>query len=314
VGVVPLVTQSRCFGVIPARTLRSLSGKHSCRFDLVVSRTQRPATIAAVWEALRSDQSWDVLEALDVPKGAAFEDLTAHAVADGYLVARWPTLLSPYLSIPLNGDDPYSHCPRHYKKVRARLENSLRRLNGVGDVRFEVATTDHTEALQRFITMELSGWKGARGSAIGCAKSTTTFYHRIAQTFATAEALRIYTLWVNQTAVAMEVGLVTNGTYFSPKATYNEDFASFSPGHLLTRYIIRDLALNGIGRYDFLGPRARHKTIWAGEVLPHANYRVFRPTLLGRMRYAAVAHIAPILRRAKRRLGTDPQIIGTSKL
>jgi CelD/BcsL family acetyltransferase involved in cellulose biosynthesis len=172
---------------------------------------------------------------------------------------------------------------------------------------FECATTDYADALNRFIRIEMSGWKGARGSAIGCSDRTLLFYKRIADEFAEAGKLRMYTLWLDHTAIAMELGLVTDGTYFSPKATYDERFASFSPGHLLTQHIISDLACTNISKYDFLGPHARHKALWAGEVLPHANYRIFRPSFLGHMRHLLVGEIAPLIRRAKRTLLADPQ-------
>jgi CelD/BcsL family acetyltransferase involved in cellulose biosynthesis len=248
-----------------------------------------------------------VLEALDVPDGGAYEELTAQAARDGYLVSRWPTLLSPYLHIPKKSADPFTHCPNRYRKPRARLQSSMRRLATKGEVVFECETSAHHVALCRFITMEMAGWKGARGSAIGCSQQTIRFYTQVAEEFAKSGGLRIYTLWLNQTPVAMELGLENNGTYFAPKATYDERFGSFSPGHLLTRHIISDLAERGIDRYDFLGPRARHKTLWAGDVLPHAHYLIFRPTFLGKIRHIAIDKIAPLLRSTKHRFRSDPQ-------
>jgi CelD/BcsL family acetyltransferase involved in cellulose biosynthesis len=306
-GVIPLVRDTRCFGTLPARTLRSLSGKHSCRFDCIVSKQDHSATIEAAWQSLRADISWDVLEALDVPDGGAFEDLSAQAAKDGYLVSKWPTLLSPYLPVSESPADPFIQSPNRYRKARARLQSSLRRLATNGDVAFKCDSSDCRSALHRFVTMEMAGWKGVRGSAIGCSKQAMTFYSQVVEEFAKTGSLRIYTLWLNQTPVAMELGLVVDRTYFAPKATYDEQFASFSPGHLLTRHVISDLAEHGISRYDFLGPRARHKTLWAGEVLPHAHYLIFSPTFLGQLRHIAVDKVAPLLRNAKRRFVPDPQ-------
>lgn len=308
-AVLPFIEKSSCFRGIPAKTLRSLSGKHSCRFDVVASDHDRCETAFFAWQTLRTDPNWDVIEAVDVPEGANFEELVECAKSDGYLIAKWPTVMSPYLSIPIDGTDPFLNCPPKYKSARSRLKRAQQRLQAKGNVAFEVTTTDGKEAMQRFVALESSGWKGAQGSAIGSTIKTTEFYNRIAESFSRAGFLRIYTLWLNDTPVAMELGLVHGGTYFSPKAAYQEAFSACSPGHLLTRHIIADLAHNGISRYDFLGPRARHKTLWAGEILPHAHYLIFRPTPVGRLRHVLVHKIAPLLRRAKYALRGDPQAL-----
>ena len=309
-GVLPFVERTRCFHGIPARTLRSLSGKNSCRFDIVVSQRNRERIASLSWDILRTNPNWEVLEALDVPEGGAFEDVAACAQSDGYLIAKWPTLLSPYLEIPTDGTDPFTNCPGKHRNARKRLKKALERLQAKGTVRFEATTSNATEAMQRLITLESSGWKGARGSAIGSRSETREFYSKIAESFSLTGLLRIYTLWMNETPVAMELGLVHGGRYFSPKAAYDENFASSSPGHLLTRHIITDLAQHNIGRYDFLGPRARYKTVWAGAVRPHAHYRIFRPTIAGRLRHVIVGTIAPLAKQAKYAIRGDPQDVG----
>jgi CelD/BcsL family acetyltransferase involved in cellulose biosynthesis len=306
-AVLPFVRKSSCFGGVPGRTLRSLSGKHSCRFDVVVADAHQMEALSSVWRALTTNSDWDVIEAQDVPQGGAFEQLVFFAKSEGYLVAKWPTLFSPYLRIPIDGTDPYAHCLAHYKKTRHRLKKSLQRLETRGNVTFEVTCSDPRAALQRFITLEASGWKGAKGSAIGSAAPTREFYTEVCDTLATTGSLRIYTSWLDQTPIAMELGLIEGSSYFSPKATYDESFSAFSPGHLLTHHIIGDLAHLGVKRYDFLGPKARYKMIWASNVRPHATYRIFRPSCAGRVRYLLVDKIAPLLRQTKRAIRGDPQ-------
>ena len=75
IGALPLVRRKTFFGGLPARTLHSLSNVHSCRFDLSCASVHRENAAHAIWDVLRADDSWDVIEAQHVPVGGAFESL-----------------------------------------------------------------------------------------------------------------------------------------------------------------------------------------------------------------------------------------------
>ena len=105
----------------------------------------------------------------------------------------------------------------------------------------------------------------------------------------------------------MELAFVTENKCYSPKIAYDETLSKFGPGQILAKRAIQDLADAGIEKYDLLGPRARHKTMWAGDVRPHAHCFIFRPTLAGTSYYLLATRIGPTLRRAKYRRYGDPQ-------
>lgn len=309
-GVIPFIRRNYSFGGIPARTLSSLSGIHSCRFDFVVDQNDLNGVVTAAWKGLKENRSWDVIEAFNIPDGGAFEALMLAAQNDGYLVAQWPTLLTPYLRLPAKGEDPQRNSPEKYKQSRSRLKNYYKKLERHGTPTFTV-TTAFTEAwFERFLEMEQTGWKGARGGAVACNPTVKEFYRRALSQAAAAQQLRVYSLEVGDELVAMEIGLTVNERrYYSPKVSYNERFANCSPGQLLTRHIVNDLVQEEFELYDFLGPRARHKCVWAGDIRKHANCFILRPTVAGRMRYALIAKVAPEVRKLKYRLWGDPQQI-----
>jgi CelD/BcsL family acetyltransferase involved in cellulose biosynthesis len=306
-GVVPFITRAACFGCIPARTLRSLSGKHSCRFDGLASPAKEPAVAESAWQALKSDPWWDAIEALDVPADAVFHEIASLAAADGFPVANWPTLLSPYLPITTAGRDPFTHCPPKHRKTRRRIDNALHKLQKQGPVTLEASTEVNEAMLERFIALEAAGWKGANKSAIGSSSQASEFYRQINTRLSQTGSLLMYTLWCNQQVVAMELGLLEGKTYYSPKVAYAEQFSSFSPGHILTKLIIEDLTTRGVKRYDFLGPRARHKSIWTEHVRPHGHILIFRPTIAGRIRFTFIDTIATKMRHVRRSFRPDPQ-------
>jgi CelD/BcsL family acetyltransferase involved in cellulose biosynthesis len=308
-GVLPLMTARSFFLCkIPARTLRSMSGLHSCRFDLTTHQLARQEVAGVMWQQLSADPSWDVIEALDIPTGGNFDELLQIALREGYLVSRWRTRLSPYLSLPRAGAEPFSNCPHRYRKARARLAGARQRLSQLGGVRFEAITRPEERHIQTFIDLEASGWKGRSGGAIANRLATRSFYLELARNPELRGMSRVYSLWVDRTPVAMELGLVMKGRYYSPKACYNEDFSSFSPGHLLVSDIIKALSQEGIHHYDFLGAWAKYKAVWAGGISEHSNCYIFRPSLRGRFLYTLVEQVASRVRRVKWHFLGDPQV------
>jgi CelD/BcsL family acetyltransferase involved in cellulose biosynthesis len=307
VGVLPLMRRRAFFGNAPARVLRSLSGIHSCRYDFVCEQEDEESTSFAAWKALLSDRSWGVIEALGVPEDGAFAAIMKHAEHDGYLTARWPTLLSPYLTIPQTGQDPLANCPQKHKKDRKRLDKYQARLGDAGAVEFEVFYEYRPDIFKQFVTMEAAGWKGDRGGAINCNPVTQSFYQELLPRAATQGHVRFCALKVGDTRVAMEMSFVCAGQCFSPKITYNEEFSRCAPGQLLARKSISELARRGCRKYDLLGPRARYKTIWAGDARQHSHCYIFRPSLLGAAYRSGIRDAAPLLRRLKYRLYGDPQ-------
>lgn len=310
-GILPLMRSRNFWGKLPARSLRGLSGIHSCRFDFICDPNQSDRIAESAWRVLEEDRSWNVIEAHHVPEGSGFEALMRHADRAGYLVARWPTLLSPYLNVPVGEKDGLQNCPARYKKDRKRLESRLRQLRQEGEVSFEVLNDFDEKFFEEFLALEGAGWKGKAGGAIACDPTIIEFYREALRRASSRGHVRMCALSLNGRRVAMELALVTDNRCYSPKIAYDETLSRFGPGQLMVRHIIQYLADRGIEKYDFLGPRARHKALWAGEVRPHANCFIFRPTLAGTAYYLLAARVGPMLKRAKYRRYGDPQSLGS---
>jgi CelD/BcsL family acetyltransferase involved in cellulose biosynthesis len=307
VGIAPFVSSPSFFANVPARTLRSLSGIHSCRFDLV-HREKDPSDLTdALWRSLRERPGWDVIEALDVPSDGAFMQLVERAGHDGFLTGTWSTRKSPYLPLPPQGEDPFRNCPTNFRSFRNRLKSKLKKLRQEGAVSFDLHTTEYHDALTQFFTLESSGWKGSKGSSIASNVSLIKFYSSIADEYALRGRLRMYSLTLDSKPIAMHLGLLMDGCYYAPKVAYDETFARFSPGQLLVQHVIADLPREGVERYDFLGPRAVWKSVWTDHIREHYNCYIFRPGIKGRCLHALTMRGGALARRIRYRLKGDPQ-------
>ena len=107
----------------------------------------------------------------------------------------------------------------------------------------------------------------------------------------------------------MEIAFIIDGVYYSPKVAYDEEFAVYSPGHLLVRWIISSSVKRGILQYDMLGPRARYKCIWASDIREHANCYIIRPSVTGKIYHHFLTRVAPTMRRVKYSIWGDPQAV-----
>lgn len=309
IGALPLIRQRTFFGGLPARTLRSLSNVHSCRFDLSCSSDHREAAAHAIWDVLRADDSWDVIEAQHVPVGGAFESLMKLAAYDGYLIGKWPTLLSPYMTIPLGTADIFAGCPERFAGFRRTHLKSLKKLEKQGTVTCVAVSRFDTAFFDAFVAMEGSGWKGRAGGAIACDPTVEAFYRNMLRRASDAGHLLCHSLNLDGRPIAMDIGLMMNGRYYSPKIAYDEAFSKYAPGQLLIRHTINNVAELGGERYDFVGPRSHHKAFWTDSVREHATYYIFRAGWSGFARYVATMKVGPRLRRLKRWRYGDPQEI-----
>jgi CelD/BcsL family acetyltransferase involved in cellulose biosynthesis len=134
------------------------------------------------------------------------------------------------------------------KKLK-ELRRQRNRLAEHGAVAFEVArtTAEMATAVEAFLTLEASGWKGQRGTALSQDVGDAAFVRRATSALAETGQCEIVTLRAGETPVAAAVVLRHQDRAFYFKLGVDERFAKFSPGVQLTleltRYLCADPAI-----------------------------------------------------------------------
>jgi CelD/BcsL family acetyltransferase involved in cellulose biosynthesis len=301
-AVLPFVERETLFCGLPVRMLQGAANTHSCRFDLLrAANGDGEAAVQDLWNVLRDRAEWDVIELPLIPQGGAAESLLAAAKQDGYLTGQWESLCSAY--IPLAGITDASSIPRdaHFRQnLRRRLAKAKKRW----PVELTHVRTADPNALQRFYEVEKSGWKGKDRTAIDCSDSTRRFYDEIASVAARFGYCSIYLLHFGDRVVAGHFGLSFAGRYYSPKVAYDEEYASYGPGHLIVEAILGDILPQRFEEFDFLGHWMPWKGEWARHGRTHSTCYIFRPGLLGHtlysLRFRLLKSLRPIVRRVKK--------------
>jgi CelD/BcsL family acetyltransferase involved in cellulose biosynthesis len=128
------------------------------------------------------------------------------------------------------------------KKLK-ELRRQRHRLAEHGAVDFEVARTREqvTAALETFLALEASGWKGKRGTALINDAGDAAFIRRAAPALAATGQCEIVSLRAGSTPVAAAIVLRQQTRAFYFKLGIDERFAKFSPGVQLTLDLTRHL-------------------------------------------------------------------------
>jgi CelD/BcsL family acetyltransferase involved in cellulose biosynthesis len=128
------------------------------------------------------------------------------------------------------------------KKLK-ELRRQRHRLAEHGALSFEVARSpqDMARAIETFLAIEASGWKGRRGTALVQVEGDAVFIRRATTRLAESGQCEIVTLRVSDTPVASGIVLRHLARAFFFKLGVDERFAKFSPGVQLTLELTRHL-------------------------------------------------------------------------
>jgi CelD/BcsL family acetyltransferase involved in cellulose biosynthesis len=128
---------------------------------------------------------------------------------------------------------------RKHKEMR-RL---VRRLGDTGALLFTTATEPEAiaKAIEDFFELEVRGWKGEAGSAAAFHDDVRRFMKNAVVNLAAQGRAAINRIFIDGRAIAAAITLRSGDTAWFWKIAYDESFAQFSPGVVLTLAVTEDL-------------------------------------------------------------------------
>ena len=156
-----------------------------------------------------------------------------------------PRVLSSYIRASLDATHDGDALLREALGARKlkELRRQRHRLEENGPVAFEVARErgEIGPALETFLQLEASGWKGKRGTALIQHEGDATFIRRAVAALAETAQVEIITLRAGTTPVAAGIVLRHQDRAFFFKLGIDQRFAKYSPGVQLTLDLTRHL-------------------------------------------------------------------------
>jgi len=310
-ALIPLIREARVYDGLPARVLRVPMNDHCFRCGLLARGTDRDDGGAErLWAAIAGQTGWDLFCVPKYAVGGAFDDVARRARSAGYPVLTRPAGGTRF--VPLANDGPAAQRP-WLDTIDASLKRRLRKTSRLIQESLGAAPLlEHCEAadaaqLERFYAIEGSGWKGREGTAILCSAATRAFYDTVAETMATDRALVLHFLTVQDVTLAAAFSVRLDDRLFVLKFSYDEKYAKYGPGNLLSSDVLRDSWERGIREVDF-GPDAEYKQAWTPHVQEHQSLYLFNRSAYGTLLYAYRARLRPWLGGLiRRRRGTTAE-------
>ena len=122
-------------------------------------------------------------------------------------------------------------------------------------------------AVELFLQLEASGWKGRAGTAMACDPATTAFFREVCRRFGAAGRLELRSLDVPDGPVAMEMALHAGGGAFHLKTAHDERYRAHVPGILAMVDYADRFAGESIAFRDVCtgGPSEMEARVWPGR-------------------------------------------------
>lgn len=159
--------------------------------------------------------------------------LRAVAMDRGLSVAVTDKVERPFLESTLDAEEYLAQSMSSHH--RREMRRQWRRLSEHGEVTYLVARQPEEIRyhLEEFLTLEDSGWKGRRKSAMVADRYRAAFAREAINSLAETDNVRIHSLALDGEAIASMIVFVSSGEAWTWKTAYDENWARYSPGKLL---------------------------------------------------------------------------------
>jgi CelD/BcsL family acetyltransferase involved in cellulose biosynthesis len=121
---------------------------------------------------------------------------------------------------------------RHLANL-ARRRRQLSRILGCPVETVDRAAGRLDGAIEEFLDLEASGWKGRSGTALRCRPGHDQFFREMSQSFSEQGRLMLLSLQSGTRVLAQSTALLAGPGLFGFKKAYDEAYARWSPGTLL---------------------------------------------------------------------------------
>jgi CelD/BcsL family acetyltransferase involved in cellulose biosynthesis len=163
-------------------------------------------------------------------------------------------------------------------KRRYTFRRRLRLTEATAPVSFEVLSPSPVVVeplLDEAYRVEAAGWKGERGTALAKDAARGAFFRRYASATAREGILRLGFMRLGGRAIAMQLAVECGERFWGFKHGYDEAFARFSPGILLTMQMVARSAALGLRSFELMGVLDPSKQMWRPVERPCVTLRAY---------------------------------------
>ncbi len=249
--------------------------------DFPATQSTRSAWGEGLAQFLQNVPNWDVIRFSDVLMDSNAYTLFEAMRARGYETIVMDRSHCPYFDLDFENVDAFiRRKPSHFRK---NLMRRVRNINNQCNIRYESDVTPEVleslfDNLVRLhnIRKETKGISGIFGNPY-----FKKFHSGAFRWYASRGQLFVPRLLDGDKVIAIRYAFIDKGVYYGYQTGMDPAYSTFSPGEVLTYYIIEDLKKRGIRRFDFLRGAEKHKFNWSTNETVLKDLLVFRNSLRG---------------------------------
>ncbi len=158
------------------------------------------------------------------------------------------------VTIDRSFDQYFAERPAKFRSNLRRCRNLVTRKGLRPRIECVTSPEEMRQLVHDHARLELSGWKGAEGTAIDPAAPSGRFFLRVmTEMVRTGDAIGWRYLY-DEDVVATDLGIRGFGTVLGLKSAYDERYSDTSPGHLMRLEMMHALFDTGeVERFEFMG-------------------------------------------------------------
>lgn len=152
------------------------------------------------------------------------------------------------------------------KSLRKNHNRNLRKLsddNLTFSLKKIIDSESQKTAVKDYGKLELSGWKGREGTAVGVDDTQNDFYGELLFEFAKTNQSEIYKYFLNGELVASRLCIKSSGMIIILKTGFDESYSDYAPGKMLLNEVIVDQFNSGVGVLEFYTNASVDQLSWA---------------------------------------------------
>jgi CelD/BcsL family acetyltransferase involved in cellulose biosynthesis len=261
---------------LPVVALESI-GNASTRLDFIY-RDLQESYLHALWEYLVEQEDWHALRCPLEEESATVHGIRKFLLGRNTQIILTRAQSSPYAAIPESWD-------AFQRTLSSNFRKQLRRAAKSPGVSFEIvdAVSGLDRALPEVFDVAAKGWAGAEGTAISSTPQLRAFYTDLSYQAARHGWLFLSILRQEGKCIAFSYDLRYGDRIYSTKTAFDPNYASLSPGHLLTAFLMEHVCnhLSGnIKEYEMLGEAEPYKLRWTQLQRPHIKTHIYHPSKL----------------------------------
>lgn len=307
-----LIINDKYKNIANARKIEFIGNHHSpikCFIFGENEKSQRTDSLIALFRFFKFDyKNWDILELDSIPvETFPCCNLKDIAYSYGFSVRDFVSFNDWYFdAIDHSSQAYFSNLP---KKIRDELKRRQKRLEEYGSVNFFIGKNQHDfrRHMDLYDSVRSRSWKHP--------EKNKDFLSETREMFVSKGLLRCCFVTIDDTPIAAQLRIVSNGTAYFMEALYDKHYKNFGLGNLLRWKVIQHLIdIEKVSSIDQIRGDEDYKEYWTPFKRNRIGVTVFNTSLKGQFIRVIMMAAVPVTKKIKIIIKLIKQVIQRNQI